>query len=790
MTTNSRGVIAILAATVAMVAFASAASAHGVLEGSSPSANASLAAPPPQLVLRFSEPVVPTLSTAAVLDRDGRVVSGRSAVAEGGRTIAVSVLTLNPGVYTVKWHVLSAVDGHTTSGFYVFAVGESVPVGTAFTRAAPPSTPLVAARWVGFVAAMLVAGAAFFQHLVITPGLITVETEEASRLRIASEATLRALTMASALVLLLSLVVEFVLQALMLFGTSLAGFVGTGVLGLFLTGTKAGWSALLRASMAVIFLLPLSRRGRVFRMAALIWVIVIGTIVALLMNPGTVAGSSHLLHLAVILLVATVYGLVSAMAAIILPLVPDLRLPEGAWVPPVAGTILLAGFTVSSHAAGVSSLAVLLDWVHLLAAGVWIGGLASLLLVLATAAPAVQSQLSRILVPRFSRLAGISLGVLILTGIYSAWVHIPALQAFTITAYGRTLLVKILLVAPLIVLGVLNRFVLRPRLASGRVDGFVLRRFLRSIGAEVVLGGAVFLVVAVLTITPPATVTMPAVAREPLILAGEAGDLQIRLTITPAVAGWNRLEVTVPEGQDRSVGTDTRVLLRLVKLDENLNPITIALQPQPQGHYVAEGGELGLPGWWEVEVVVRRRGKFDVSTTFPILLGKPPARTSHPEALSLLEEARKAMGAIRSWREVQQITNGSGGVIVTHFEALRPDRLRYRTSAGLEAVIIGATRYIREGNGPWARDTSPQPLILGGPNLEYLRDATAVALGRQTRCDGEPCQVVMWEIAPASFAARIGLTSYRIYSILMVAPSHYMISRSLDLNAPLEITPP
>ncbi|MDZ4371997.1 MAG: hypothetical protein U1C74_11300, partial [Phenylobacterium sp.] len=38
----------------------------------------------------------------------------------------------------------------------------------------------------------------------------------------------------------------------------------------------------------------------------------------------------------------------------------------------------------------------------------------------------------------------------------------------------------------------------------------------------------------------------------------------------------------------------------------------------------------------------------------------------------------------------EQITDGRGNVVLTRFEAARPDRLRYRTSSGSEAVIVGA----------------------------------------------------------------------------------------------------
>src|SRR5207245_176661 len=120
-----RGVYAALGAAVVLAFATGMTSAHSVLQRSIPPANASLLAPPRQIVLIFSEPVVAGLSAAAVADRNGTVVSHASTVAQDGRTLAISIGPLATGVYTVRWRVLSATDGHTTSGFLLFGVGEA-----------------------------------------------------------------------------------------------------------------------------------------------------------------------------------------------------------------------------------------------------------------------------------------------------------------------------------------------------------------------------------------------------------------------------------------------------------------------------------------------------------------------------------------------------------------------------------------------------------------------------------------------------------------------------------------
>jgi copper resistance protein D len=71
---------------------------------------------------------------------------------------------------------------------------------------------------------------------------------------------------------------------------------------------------------------------------------------------------------------------------------------------------------------------------------------------------------------RFSILAGVALAGVLLTGLYNAWLQVGGLSATWQTPYGRTLLVKLFLVLPLLTLGGLNHYRSVPRLQrwSGR----------------------------------------------------------------------------------------------------------------------------------------------------------------------------------------------------------------------------------------------------------------------------------------------------------------------------------
>jgi len=374
--------------------------------------------------------------------------------------------------------------------------------------------------------------------------------------------------------------------------------------------------------------------------------------------------------------------------------------------------------------------------------------------------------------------------------VYSALVHVGSLPALTVTPYGRTLLVKLLFVILAVALGAYHRFVMRPRLEGPQPADHAPRAFLRSLAAEAVLGAVILLAVALLTITPPAAVTMPVAARAPLVLAGLASAFRVDLTISPAEPGWNRFEAMVRTGEEPVPPEGTRILLRLTKLDEDLDPVTVTLQPDG-GRFTAEGGELGVPGWWEVQVIVRQRGTRDATTLFSLKLGSVSGRPD-AQARRILMQARETASRVRTWREREQITDGSAGVTVTDLEMMKPDRVHYRTAGGAEAVIIGVTRLYRQGGGPWERDMLPSAIVLLGPYVSYLNNATAISLGRMGRCDEERCRIVTWTLSSgnASFAAWIGLDTFRIYRLYMAAPFHYMTTQAFDLNAPLRINPP
>ncbi|HEU4798288.1 MAG TPA: copper resistance protein CopC, partial [bacterium] len=719
-------------AVVVLAGAAAAATGHGILQGSSPRANAVLPSSPPEVVLAFNEPIDETFSRVEILNHDGSIIAGSAQVSAGGRRMRVTLSPLLPGVYTVRWRVLSAVDGHVTSGAFLFAVGEGRQIEATPRTGERPGPLLVAARWLTLLAGLSLSGVVAYQATILDPVLRRLSPEHALVVREALP-RLRRLRVVASAIFLTALAWEFIAHAGALLGGDPGTILRRAVLVPLIIETRGGWSLLVRGFMAALLLMPDAAAWRILRAAGLVWFVVLTAVIVFLGGPAAVQGS----HVTVIVLVAAVYGLASVMAAIIMPGIRDVRIPEGRWVRPAAAGVLLWGFTLGSHAASGGISASIIDWLHLAAAAVWVGGLPALLLTFRSVPRNERTLLARPLVPRVSQVAGVALLIMIVTGTAAAWRNVGTLRGLVESFYGQVLLTKLAFVLLIAAMGALNRFVFRPRIASGQ-NGRALTRFRLSVGVEVGLAAAILLAVAVLTITPPAAVTQPSREARAVVLGGIADELRVRLSISPAAPGWNDVEATVTRVEDGRPVTDAAVQVVLRAMDHIENR-AFGLAPSA-GTYVASGDFLA-PGWWEVTVRIQREGRTR-ETRFPLIAGQVP-RVAQPQAEALLERVRRQMRGYQSWREVEQISDGRGNAVLTRFEAVRPDRLRYRTSGGSEVVIVGAVRYARERGGEWVRDQLPQPLALDGPLVSYMNGAERVRFGREDVCDTEPCRVVL-----------------------------------------------
>lgn len=297
-----------------------------------------------------------------------------------------------------------------------------------------------------------------------------------------------------------------------------------------------------------------------------------------------------------------------------------------ATVPRVAAGALAAAVLLQSwggHAAALpsgSGVAAVMGAGHVLASGVWAGGL---IVLVVTLVPAMRRAPSwhgtRLAVWRaYSPRAAVASVVLLGTGLYQAGHHVPDLASLRGTVYGEAVAVKVLLVALALALAAANTMLVNPGIAS-RVGSTVRLRLSRSgpdtlartLAAEAAVLVLAVLAAAVLTSVP--TAREAAVATRPsapdvatvdgLFMTFEAvpagsGEtrliLRMRSTIQPEPAPVDSVEVLLegPEGEGQ--------------------PVSLGFVEE--GRYEASTQQLP-PGDWRGTVAVRRAGLPDARMT-------------------------------------------------------------------------------------------------------------------------------------------------------------------------------
>lgn len=169
------------------------------------------------------------------------------------------------------------------------------------------------------------------------------------------------------------------------------------------------------------------------------------------------------------------------------------------WALPVLAVVIMGASVMTNHAASRIEgrpLLIVLSCIHELATGFWIGGLPFLVLGLFRAKDLTTQWY---VTERFSRMALVSVGALVLSGTVMSVLYIGSWSAVLGTAYGVMVGAKATMLGALLLLGGVNFLLLRNTSKDN-----ALPRLRRLIEAEVGIGITVILTAASLTSQPPA----------------------------------------------------------------------------------------------------------------------------------------------------------------------------------------------------------------------------------------------------------------------------------------------
>jgi copper transport protein len=545
-----RAAIAV-AALVAVLALPATAGAHATLEGTTPARGAQLARAPGLVTLHFDESVDAALGAVQVFDAGGKAVQQGPAFHPGGNGSDVAVRLpagLRDGGYTVTYRVISA-DSHPVSGGFTFTVGAG-PVGRASvadllrgqTAGPVTATAFSVVRAVQYAAIALGVGGLIFGLVCFGPGIAAVRRPEEAweEAEAAFDARQRGLLLVAA-----------------------AGGVLSAVAGIGLEAAVGEGSSLWRAlHWSIVRDVLGTRFGVVWALAAGAWLL---------------AGAWALSRV---------------------------RL---AWLLAPLGLLVLLP-ALSGHAGTQSPVAVMApaNVIHVIAMCAWLGGIAGLVLALRAATrklePPDRTRLLSAVVGRFSALAGVAFAVLLATGVIQGIVEVASIPALVNTAFGRAVLIKVVLFAGLVGIGWVNRYRLIPAL-RGTGDqparaGAALRQTLRL---ELAVGVVVLAVTGALAGYAPST----AVSSGPVTRTATAGPAHLQVTVDPATVGMNSLHLYLFDHMTGAPFTGAKEISVTAALPaKGIAPIPLEVHRAGPGHAIGSG-TLGVAGTWDLAVTVR-----------------------------------------------------------------------------------------------------------------------------------------------------------------------------------------
>jgi copper transport protein len=252
-----------------------------------------------------------------------------------------------------------------------------------------------------------------------------------------------------------------------------------------------------------------------------------------------------------------------------------------------------------------------LQWLHFSAIGAWIGGLVWLLMGSRGPDP---EQRQPSLVGRFSTLATVCLAVVVVTGTIRAIVEIRVLDELWNSDYGRTFLIKLAIIVPLVALGATNRFWNVPALLRGEGHR---RRLRHTVRGEVTFAAVVLAVTGILATTAPPDehaegeeAGMGGHATEEGGIVVTEGDfattVNVTLEITPGTIGENVFTVSLADYDTGEPVEAMRVALRFTIPDQpEFGPSMLELMPGDEhGTWMATGTNVAQPARWEATAII------------------------------------------------------------------------------------------------------------------------------------------------------------------------------------------
>jgi copper transport protein len=515
---------------------------------------------PPELTLRFSEPVELKLGAISVFSCSGtRVDTGEPHhTADGDREVAVSLPSLAPDLYLVTWGVISA-DSHPIRGSYSFRIGQgSVDTSGCAEGAAANRNDAVGITF-GVFRFLLYAGLAL---LIGGMTFLVAIARGTSAVRIT-----RVLVWVGWFVTLISTVGVLLLQGPYVTHVGLTKAFDTSLLG-DIIDTRFGHFAVAR--LVLLFLaLPFiifEQRYSARKPLPLVWFVgAIGVALLLSATPG-LAGHAG----------------------------------TGDW----------------------TWLAIPMDAIHVAAMAVWMGGLVAL--IASALGGGFSGGLRHALIRFSAIATAALIVLLITGVFASWRQVGFKIDNYLDTSFGNMLLSKLAVVVGLIGVAAISRSIVRKRQAApldapdsaiAAIDERTVEGLRQSVGVEVFLGVVILMITALLVQSIPARSAAVPKLFEATVEAGDGADaMKIDVSVDPARVGTNAVHFTTYDVAGKSL-TVQEITASISNADEGIEKLEIPLDRAGPDHFINEAFPIPVKGTWKMEIHVLK-SRFDDTTAF------------------------------------------------------------------------------------------------------------------------------------------------------------------------------
>jgi len=535
------------------------ASAHPFLLDSEPGQGQNAPAGTTQIITNYSEAVEIGFSELRVYDANGNQIDNKDTAYNGGETsLVVTTQPLEDGVYTITSKVLSKVDGHLVQAAIVFGVGD-VKIDSSLLEGQESSETT-------FIPESIARFPGLVGQTIVLGGIIvsiTIWSSQQTRFRD----------------VFTDINEQFKIKFSKIIGY---GIIATFASNFIMLGVQT-WR--LEAS-------PLDVIGTTF-------------------------GTTWLIRMIITIIIIGLWFLMEKKNKIsIKEQIPLL----------VASLILIATTTMMGHGASTELEAPwILDYAHNLLSSIWIGGVIFFAFVaLPTITKTDNSTKEKIvlsLIPRFSGLFIIAIGILIITGPTLLWFLDDNVTSLTDSTYGKLILIKIGIAAAMIAFGGFNQIkFLRNTHDFEKLN--ISKRISKPLKFEAGLGIALLAVVALLVNSSlPAGEIQSADALQGTFgyestLFSENAKFDVK--VLPAGIGSNTISVIVSSYDNKPLDDISGMKIKVSNPQKNISPIETEITENIQDSITKYSGDatFGFAGNWQIELEAQRANNSNENAIF------------------------------------------------------------------------------------------------------------------------------------------------------------------------------